>query len=241
MNSLSIVVHKSSDDFAASVAKEIADVIFSGKKPVVLGLATGSTPIPVYKHLVGLLKGKDLSHVHSFNLDEYEGLSNDNDQSYHFFMRHHLFDHISVPAHQIHFPSGDGSDYDAQIQKAGGLDIQLLGIGVNGHIGFNEPGSAVDSRTRRVELSDETRHSNARFFGGDKNATPSHATTMGVATIANARRVLLCATGSSKADIMKALLSHGPGPYSTDLPASVLLRHPNCQFHLDALAAAKLN
>jgi glucosamine-6-phosphate deaminase len=164
MEALSVVVHKSVDDFAISVAKEIASVILNKKGPVVLGLATGSTPIPVYKHLVELLRNvKDLSHVHSFNLDEYEGLSAENDQSYRYFMQEHLFDHVKIPASQIHFPSGSGADYDAAIARAGGIDIQLLGIGVNGHIGFNEPGSARDSRTRRVELSEETRASNARW------------------------------------------------------------------------------
>jgi glucosamine-6-phosphate deaminase len=163
---LCVIVHDDGEAFAAAVAKEIAAVMLEGR-PVAVGLATGSTPILTYKHLVQLLKGKDLSHVHTFNLDEYEGLAPDHDQSYHYFMRHHLFDHISVPSSQIHFPSA-GVDYDALIAKHGGLDLQLLGIGLNGHIGFNEPGSSLHSVTRRVELSDETRQSNARFFGGDK-------------------------------------------------------------------------
>lgn len=256
MSSLSVVVHQDADAFGAAVAREIADLVLSAQKPVVLGLATGSTPIPVYKHLVALLQGQgDLSHVHTFNLDEYEGLAPDNEQSYRYFMHEHLFRHLSIPPSQIHFPGGAG-DYDAQIAAAGGIDIQvllvivvccfhfcssqLLGIGVNGHIGFNEPGSEAGSRTRRVELSEETRRANARFFGGDVGATPSHAITMGVATIAAARRVVLGATGAGKAEIMARLLGAGAGPYTPELPASVLLRHAGCVFHLDAAAAAQL-
>ncbi len=241
MKGLSVHVYEDSEALAAAVAAEVARVMLGdGKTRVNVGLATGSTPIPVYRHLVQLLRGKDLSHVSSFNLDEYEGLEASHPESYRHYMQEHLFAHVAVPPGNIFFPEA-GRDYDALIAERGGLDLQLLGIGTNGHIGFNEPGSARDSRTRRVELSAATRAANARFFGGSAEATPSHAVTMGVATIAGARRTLLLATGAGKAEIMAALLQRAGREYDPALPATALLQHAGAEFHLDRAAAARLD
>jgi glucosamine-6-phosphate deaminase len=237
---LRVHVYEDSEALAAAVASDLARVMIGdGKTRVNVGLATGSTPIPLYRHLVELLRGKDLSHVSSFNLDEYEGLEASHPESYRHYMREHLFAHIGVPAGNVFFPEA-GRDYDALIAERGGLDVQVLGIGTNGHIGFNEPGSARDSRTRRVELSQATRAANARFFGGDAAATPSHAVTMGVATIAGARRTLLLATGAGKAAVMAQLLNRESRVYDASLPATALLAHAGAEFHLDRPAAAQL-
>jgi glucosamine-6-phosphate deaminase len=181
--------------------------------------------------------------VITFNLDEYEGLGPDHPQSYRFFMEDHLFRHLDIPAANIHIPDGlaqdpakNCADYEAAIRDAGGIDLQILGIGRTGHIGFNEPPSAADSRTRWVHLDEVTRRDNSVFFG-DLAQVPHGALTMGVATIHEARRVALLAFGEAKAEIVARAIKETPSPRC---PATWLQRHPACTFHLDAAAAKGL-
>ena len=233
---------------AQAIAREIADLIgirSKSGKPTVLGLATGSTPLPLYAELIRLHRedGVSFRSVITFNLDEYEGLGPDHPQSYRFFMEEHLFRHLDIPAANIHIPDGlaqdpakNCADYEAAIRDAGGIDLQILGIGRTGHIGFNEPPSAADSRTRWVHLDDVTRRDNSVFFG-DLAQVPHGALTMGVATIHEARRVALLAFGEAKAEIVARAIKEIPSPRC---PATWLQRHPACTFHLDAAAAKGL-
>ena len=233
---------------AQAVAREIADLIeirSKSGKPTVLGLATGSTPLPLYAELIRLRREEGVSFrsVITFNLDEYEGLGPDHPQSYRFFMEANLFRHLDIPAANIHIPDGltkdpakNCADYEAAIRGAGGIDLQILGIGRTGHIGFNEPPSAPDSRTRWVHLDEVTRRDNSVFFG-DLAQVPHGALTMGVATILEARRVALLAFGEAKAEIIGRAIKETP---SAGCPATWLQRHPACTFHLDAAAAKGL-
>jgi glucosamine-6-phosphate deaminase len=245
-----IAVHASSAEASRVVAREIATLIRarqSEKRSVVLGLATGSTPLSLYAELIRLHREEQLSfaNVITFNLDEYYGLTPDHPQSYHFFMRRNLFDHIDVPAPAIHLPSGTVPmaeldahcrEYEEKIRVAGGIDFQILGIGRTGHIGFNEPGSARRSRTRQVTLDPLTRRDAAGDFGGEEH-TPRYAVTMGVRTILEARRVVLMAWGQHKADIVREAIE---GPVSAQVTASFLQEHDHCTFVLDASAAGAL-
>jgi glucosamine-6-phosphate deaminase len=245
-----LTVHASSAEASRRVAAEIAALIRgrqAERSPVVLGLATGSTPLSVYAELVRLHREEGLSfrNVITFNLDEYHGLPPEHPQSYHHFMRVHLFDHIDVPADAIHLPEGmvpaakldaHCRDYEEKIRAAGGIDFQILGIGRTGHIGFNEPGSARRSRTRQVTLDPLTRRDAAGDFGGEE-ATPRYAVTMGVRTIMEARRVVLMAWGRHKAGIVREAVE---GPVTAQIPASFLQEHDACTFVLDATAAAAL-
>ena len=181
----------------------------------VIGFATGSTPLGVYRRLIEMHRSEDLdfSHVTTFNLDEYVGLDPDHEQSYHHFMWTHLFDHVNVDRSRVHIPEGTGEDLDAfcasyeeLIDRAGGLDLQILGIGANGHLAFNEPGSSLGSRTRVKPITEKTIHDNARFFGGP-DQVPRSAVTMGIGTIMDARKLLLLANGVRKADAIRATLS----------------------------------
>ncbi len=232
-------------DICGEVARQIARVARE-RRNAVLGLATGSTPIGVYDALIRLAASgaADLSAARSFNLDEYYPMEADSPQSYHTFMRRHLFD--QVPWGHWHVPSGrnrpreiieaDCRAYEAAIQTAGGIDLQLLGIGRTGHIGFNEPGSARDSRTRLVDLSAATREDAAQNFGGLEQ-TPHQAVSMGLGTILEARRILLMASGASKAGIVRRAFLEPP---TTDLPASLLQQHPGTALYLDTAAASDL-
>lgn len=210
-------------------------------KSSVLGLATGSTPIGLYARLIDQYRrGKfSLANVTTFNLDEYVGIPNDHAQSYHVFMENHLFNHVDIPAAQRHFPGVHNSDvqYDQMIAQAGGMDLQILGIGTNGHIGFNEPGSSFESRTREVELAESTIQDNARFFD-DPGDVPRRASTMGISTILKARHILLLASGVSKAAAVAAALRNKP---SVDVPASCLQLHHSVHVMLDPAAAVKLS
>jgi glucosamine-6-phosphate deaminase len=233
---------------AQAIAREIADLIgirSKSGKPTVLGLATGSTPLPLYAELIRLHRedGVSFRSVITFNLDEYEGLGADHLQSYRFFMEDHLFRHLDIPSANIHIPDGltqdpakNCADYEAAIRDAGGIDLQILGIGRTGHIGFNEPPSAADCRTRWVHLDEVTRKDNSVFFG-DLALVPHGALTMGVATILEARRVALLAFGDAKAEIVARAIKETP---SAGCPATWLQRHPACTFHLDAAAAKGL-
>jgi glucosamine-6-phosphate deaminase len=216
------------------------------QKPAsVLGLATGSTPIGVYALLVEMhRRGElDFSRVTTFNLDEYVGLSAEHPGSYRDFMRRHLFSLVNIPPANIHFPDGSAGDivahceeYEAAIVRAGGIDLQLLGIGRDGHIGFNEPSSSLASRTRIKTLTPQTLKDNAKSFGSPEQV-PHHVITMGVGTIMDARHCLLLATGEAKANVVAGLVE---GPITADLPGSILQMHPVCRLVVDEPAAAKL-
>ena len=200
------------------------------KPNAVLGLATGSTPVGAYEQLVEWYnKGDiDFSQVTSVNLDEYKGLSGDNDQSYRYFMNTNLFDHVNIDKNKTYVPNGleeDSdkacADYNEIIRSVGGIDIQLLGIGGNGHIGFNEPGEAFEKETHCVDLTESTIKANARFFES-MDEVPKQAYTMGIKNIMAAKKILLVATGSAKAD---ALYKSLYGPITPNVPASILQLH----------------
>lgn len=198
----------------------------------VLGLATGTTPIGTYKQLIEWQQKGDLdfSQVVTFNLDEYYGLPGTHPQSYRYFMDTHLFNHINIRKENTHVPDGTASDADAQclayeqaIEQAGGIDLQLLGIGHNGHIGFNEPGASYEKMTHLVELTENTIQANSRLFE-HKEDVPTQALTMGMKSIMHAKRILLIAQRSAKIDILEQALY---GPITPELPASILQLHPD--------------
>ncbi len=238
------------DEIAATIANRIATLIrerAAEGRPAVLGLATGSTPIGIYRELIRLHRdeGLDFSSVVTFNLDEYYPMDPESIHSYHRFMRENLFDHVNVNPANVHIPRGDlprdqveahAAEYEAAIQAAGGIDIQLLGIGKTGHIGFNEPGSGLDSRTRLVALDTVTRRDAAADFFGEDNV-PYEAITMGVATIMDAREIALIATGEHKAAIVRRSVE---GEIDFDIAATYLQEHPDATFYLDHAAAADL-
>lgn len=213
------------------------------KKPdITLGLATGSTMKPLYSVFLQQFQNNklDVSRLRTFNLDEYIGLPAGHPQSYRHYMQQHLFSGLGLAAGQTCLPDGCCSNvedecarYSAAITAAGGLDFQLLGIGTNGHIGFNEPGTAFDSRTHVVELSENTRIDNSRLFA-DPSEMPTHAITMGISEIMGAREIALVVTGEHKAQIMLDLYNSPADPL---LPASVLKLHPNVRVYLDEAAA----
>jgi len=241
---MEILICPSYEDLSRAAADIVADVI-NNKPNAVLGLATGSTPLGLYKELIRMHKheGLDFSHVRTFNLDEYVGLPPDHDQSYHYFMRENLFKHVNVDPQNIHIPSGTTSNYQAfcqwyeqRIRDCGGIDVQVLGIGSDGHIAFNEPGSSLGSRTRIKTLAEQTINDNARFFER-KQDVPIYSITMGVGTILEARKLILLASGASKADAVAAAIE---GPVSSICTASALQLHPDSMFFLDQDAAGKL-
>ena len=212
------------------------------KADSVLGLATGSTPIPCYQELISFYKQGllDFSKVTTFNLDEYCGIDYKHPESYHAFMDRNLFDHVNVNRENIHVPGGDtnedGAKYDEMIRARGGVDIQLLGIGGNGHIGFNEPADAFSYGTHIVELAQSTIEANSRFFDSI-DEVPKKAITMGVGNIMSARKVVLIATGAAKA---KAIYETVRGEITPKVPATILRTHPNCVILCDREAAALL-
>lgn len=241
---MEVVIKESVEEMSKLAAETIADVV--RRKPrAVLGLATGSTPLGAYKELIRLHKadGLDLSRVITFNLDEYVGLPHDHPQSYHFFMHENLFKEINLNPKNIHIPDGTAKDiptfcrwYEEEIVKAGGLDVQLLGIGSNGHIAFNEPGSSLGSRTRVKTLDEKTRQDNARFFRS-MNEVPRYAITMGIGTIMDARQLILLANGAGKAD---AIVKTCEGPITAMVPATIVQLHPKATIIVDKQAASKL-
>lgn len=233
---------------AESVSRRAAQVMADRvrKEPAcVLGLATGSTPLGAYRELIRMHReeGLDFSRVTTFNLDEYVGLGPQHPQSYRYFMQSNLFDLVNIDARRTHVPDGLANDfeeyceqYEKQIDDAGGIDLQLLGIGSDGHIAFNEPGSSLGSRTRLKTLAPETIRDNARFFESI-DAVPRLAVTMGVGTILDSRRCLLVAYGSSKADAIAAAVE---GPITAQITASALQLHRDVTVVVDEAAAKKL-
>ncbi len=233
---------------AAEVAKYGADIFIKQikRKPdSVLGLATGSTPVALYKELISAYQTGRVSfkNVSSFNLDEYLGLTGTHPQSYRYFMNQQLFDHIDIEKSQTAVPPGDAEDpfsaceqYENNIKQKGGIDIQLLGIGRNGHIGFNEPSSSLMSRTRVKTLTRATIDDNARFFGPDEYQ-PHLSITMGIGTILESKKVVLLATGANKAEAIKATVE---GPLTAACPASALQMHEHVVLVIDEAAASQL-
>ena len=244
------ITYNSSQVASVLVAQEIAQLIKEKQQEetfCVLGLATGSSPIKVYEELVRMHKNEGLSfyNVITFNLDEYFGMDKNNIQSYFYFMHEHLFNHIDIPPENINIPDGNIPpdklqqyciDYEMKIKKVGGLDFQLLGIGRTGHIGFNEPGSHLNSETRLITLDHITRVDAASSFFGIENV-PRKAITMGIGTVKNAKRIVLLAWGVNKSNIIKKTIE---GTISSNVPASYLQDHNNTTFILDQEAAANL-
>lgn len=218
------------------------------KPRLVLGLATGATPIGLYQQLVAMSKRGEIdwSEVTTFNLDEYVGLTADHQQSYRYFMNIHLFDQVNIDRQRVYFPEEErGEEYEQEIRKVGGVDLQVLGIGRNGHIGFNEPGSPFDSRTRVVDLTDTTIEDNARFFQRRvalqrtslrREEVPKRAVTMGLATIMEAKEILLLASGAGKAAAVREM---GDGEVSIKTPASVLQGHEKVTIIMDSEAGGR--
>lgn len=232
----------------AELSSKAASIIASQlilKPDCVLGLATGSSPVGTYKKLIewyqkGLV---DFSKVTSVNLDEYKGLSADNDQSYRYFMNTNLFDHVNIDKEKTYVPNGLEPDsrkacdqYNAIIERAGGIDLQLLGLGHNGHIGFNEPADHFPAVTHCVDLTESTIEANKRFFASEADV-PRQAYTMGIQNIMSARRILVIVSGADKAEILKKVVN---GPITPQVPASVLQLHGDATIVADEAAAALL-
>ena len=203
-----------------------------------LGLATGSTPTGVYKKLIEDYKenGTSYKDINTFNLDEYIGIPKKNPNSYHYFMCENLFDHIDIPLDQTHIPDGNAKNLDEEckryenfIQEHGGIDLQILGIGQNGHIGFNEPGTSFASRTHIINLAESTRKANSRFFESLEDV-PSQAITMGIASIMESKEIFLLVSGASKAEALSRLMN---GEVSEDFPASILKNHEDVTIFAD--------
>lgn len=237
---MEIIIQETAEQSTAIAARIIA-ALLRQKPDAVLGLATGGTPVLLYRTLIAM--DLDWSQVTTFNLDEYIGLPREHPQSYHSFMWENLFRHINISKDRVHIPDGNAADvpascadYEARIKHAGGIDLQLLGIGTDGHIGFNEPTSSLASRTRIKTLTRRTREDNARFFGSE-SAVPLHVVTMGIGTIMEARRNLLLAFGANKAH---AIAEAVEGPITSSNPASVLQMHASVQVCLDEPAASEL-
>jgi len=242
---MEVIISKTYEELSRAAAQRVADVV-NVKPNAVLGLATGSSPVGLYKELIRMHKeeGLDFSHVTTFNLDEYVGLAPDHDQSYHYFMYENLFKHVNIPMENTHVPSGTTSNYKAfcrwyedRIVEAGGIDIQVLGIGSDGHIAFNEPTSSLGSRTRLKTLTAQTIDDNARFFD-KKEDVPIYSITMGVGTILEAEQLVLVANGAGKADAVAKMIE---GPVTSMITASALQLHPDSAVFIDEPAAADLS
>ena len=242
---MEVIIRPDPDAVAEFTCRLIAARV-RAKPGLVLGLATGRTMERVYNRLVTRHQKEDLdfSKCHSFNLDEYIGVPPDDEHSYRFYMNHHLFSRVNIDLANTHVPDGMATDlragaahYEQLIRAAGGIDVQLLGIGEAGHIGFNEPMSALMSRTRDKALTPLTRKQNAEMFGGDSDKVPKRALTMGVGTILDARELLLLATGRAKASILAKAVE---GPITAMISASAIQLHPNCKVIVDEDAAGEL-
>jgi glucosamine-6-phosphate deaminase len=239
-----VTVYADSDAIARALARRVASAVAANPR-LVMGLPTGRTPLAFYRDLVALhARGVDFSQVTTFNVDEFVGIPASHPGSYRSFMEEHLFRHVNVRSEGRHFLNGTAPDVDAECRRyeeeiaaAGGIDLQILGIGTNGHIGFNEPAPTLAARTHRVTLKPETRRSNASLFGGDPANVPPEALSMGMATILHARAIVLLATGKSKALCVERVIH---GPLTTELPASFLQLHDDVDIMLDGPAAEKL-
>jgi len=241
-----IRVFETARDLAHALARDVMRLL-ARKPAAVFGLPTGQTPIPFYRELarqnrVGRISFNQAS---TFNLDEFVGVSRNDPRSYYSFMRSHLFNHVDLARRRIHFLNGVANDLDAEcarydraIERAGGIDLQILGLGANGHIGFNEPADALIARTHHARLRPATRRANAALFGNRIRAVPREALSMGMATILYARRVVLVATGTSKTRCVERMIL---GPVTPSLPASFLQLHRRAEVWLDRAAAARVS
>lgn len=238
---MKVIKVKNYDEVSAEAFKVMKEVV-ANKPEAVLGLATGSSPIGLYENMIKDHKenGTSYAKCQSFNLDEYVGIDRNHSQSYWTFMHENLFHGIDLPEDKIHVPYGntkaDCEGYEKAMENVS-VDIQVLGIGGNGHIGFNEPGTPFTEETHIVDLTEKTRSDNARFFENDINKVPTQAITMGIATIMKAKKILLVASGTNKADAVAAMVN---GPVDPACPASVLQNHPDVVVIVDEEAAAKL-
>jgi glucosamine-6-phosphate deaminase len=240
-----IIVTKNYDEMSAKAADIFAQEIIM-KPSGVFGFATGSSPIGLYKELVAKHKAGrlDFSGITSFNLDEYYPIEKSNSQSYDYFMKEQLFNHVNINFSRVFIPNGEAEDmmaestaFDAKMEAAGGIDMQLLGLGTNGHIGFNEPDEVFSKGTHSVKLAESTIHANARFFS-DISQVPRKAITMGIKSIMKARKILLIASGANKVAVVKAFIY---GDITPRIPASVLQFHPDVTVVLDEDAAAAIS
>jgi glucosamine-6-phosphate deaminase len=245
-----LVIHKNREDASRWAASYIAGRINSYKsateKPFVLGLPTGDSPRLIYREFIEMVKEKKLSfaNVHTFNMDEYVGLSADHPQSYHHFMMENLFQHIDIDPANTHIPDGTAEDlekecllYEEAITKAGGIELFLGGMGSDGRIAFNEPGSSLRSRTRIKTLAQETRVTNACFFGGDPSKVPATALTVGVGTVMDAREVVIIVCGKNKAHALRAVVEEGVNHMWT---LSCLQMHPRAVIVCDEAATGEM-
>lgn len=240
---IKLIVTKNYDDASLEAFKVMKDYLKPGK---VLGLATGSTPLGLYKLMVEDHKknGTSYKDILTFNLDEYVNLPITHPESYYAFMHNNLFNEINIPEVNVHVPSGLGENLDKQCEEydekiaKNPVDIQLLGIGSDGHIAFNEPGTPFDSGTHVCDLAESTIKDNARFFDNDMSKVPTQACTQGIGTIMKAKTLLLIATGANKAQAVKDMLE---GPIDVNCPASILQKHPNAIVIIDEPAASLLN
>ncbi|MCP9282938.1 MULTISPECIES: glucosamine-6-phosphate deaminase [Bacillus] len=239
---MNIIEFESKDQLGKEAAAIIARTI-AAKPDAVLGLATGGTPIETYKELIQLHQAHQLSfkQTKTINLDEYAGLNPEHENSYMTYMKRHLFDHIDLPQDQYFLPNGNAAHlekeclrYDQLIEAVGGIDLQLLGIGQNGHIGFNEPGTPFNSKTHVVQLDENTRQANARYFSSI-DEVPTHAITMGIASILSSKKILLLASGKSKAKVIQYLEQAEIHP---DFPASALKLHEDVTVLIDREAGS---
>ncbi|MCK8452762.1 glucosamine-6-phosphate deaminase [Bacillus safensis] len=239
---MNIIEFESKDQLGKEAAAVISRTI-AAKPDAVLGLATGGTPIETYKELIQLHQANQLSfkQTKTINLDEYAGLNPEHENSYMTYMKRHLFDHIDLPQDQYFLPNGNAAHlekeclrYDQLIEAVGGIDLQLLGIGQNGHIGFNEPGTPFNSKTHVVQLDENTRQANARYFSSI-DEVPTHAITMGIASILSSKKILLLASGKSKAKVIQYLEQAEIHP---DFPASALKLHEDVTVLIDREAGS---
>lgn len=240
---MNVIVVNNYDQMSEKGAELVRSQI-TEKPRSVLGLATGSTPLGVYRLLVEMAKtGLDFSGVTTFNLDEYVGLAADHPQSYRYYMEENLFSGVNIPTENTFIPNGTADDiaeecqaYDRRIKSAGGIDLQLLGIGTNAHIGFNEPGAAFGTTTRVVDLAESTIEANSRFFASEADV-PTQAISMGIKSIMQAKNIILLANGAGKAGAIRGTVL---GPVTVEVPASVLQLHPSVTLVLDQAAAGQL-
>jgi len=238
-----IIIKDNYDEVSTEAFKVMKEVI--KKENCVLGLATGSSPVGLYKEMIKDYEAGNTSYknIRSWNLDEYVGIPHTHEQSYWTFMHENLFNHIDIKEENVHVPCGEGDDIEQNCKdyeksmEGVIIDLQVLGIGSDGHIAFNEPGTPFDSLTHIMDLTEQTRQDNARFFDNDINQVPTHAVTMGLASIMRARKIVLIATGANKADAVHGMIK---GALTTDCPASILQAHPDVTVVLDKAAAAKL-
>jgi glucosamine-6-phosphate deaminase len=241
---MEVIIEPTYERMSRVAAEQVAEVM-NAKPDAVLGMATGSTPLGLYQELIRMHRddGLDFSQVTTFNLDEYVGLPVTHPQSYHYFMHENFFKHVNIPTQNIYIPSGTTSNYRAfcewyeqRIEECGGIDVQILGIGSDGHIAFNEPTSSLNSRTRLKTLARPTIEDNARFFDKIEDV-PIYAITMGVGTILESRQAILVANGKGKADAVAQAIE---GPVTSMITASALQLHPRANFFLDSDAASNL-